>query len=113
MLIIFLILLFIAALLASFANFYFIKTMDNLSSIILIASILVIIQYILKIYSYFELKHNFNIIILQSIWMIFTFIGAIIIKKLFLKEDIPIYSLIIGILIILLIICNILIENKK
>ena len=112
MLLFFIILLFIAALIYCFGNFYFIKIFDNLPLIIIISIGFAIFEYLLKMVAYYNLKNNFNIITLQSLWIILTYIGVLIIKKFVLQDKIPIYSLIIAIAIVLLIILNFYIDFK-
>tara|TARA_B100000886_G_C20352000_1_gene461287 strand:+ start:658 stop:999 length:342 start_codon:yes stop_codon:yes gene_type:complete len=112
MFVIFIILLFIAALIYSFGNFYFIKKFDNLPLIISISIGFAVLEYLIKIFSYYNLKKNLNIFTLQSLWIILTYICVLIIKKFALNDKIPIYSLIIAIAIISLIILNFYIDFK-
>lgn len=109
----FVILLFIAALIYSFGNFYFVKIFSNLPLIIFLSIMFAIFEYILKMISYYNLKNSLNIITLQSLWVVFTFIGVLIIKKFVLKNEIPIHSLIIAIIIVSLIILNFYIDFRQ
>jgi len=105
----FLIGIFISSIFYTLASYYFRFAEKNnikFKYIFLVSIILGIFSYSIKIPVFYIFGKNINVMIINIIFLVTTFILVTLYSKIILKENIKLYTYIIIILIILLIILN-------